>query len=236
MPESTKQIHTISATKVQTIPYPGSSRNSYDCANPWITRGVTSQPSTYSACINNSAYGSKVAAVVNGLGGLPNPVWNGPSAISGVPSSIDSVFLAEKSPECDSVGSQLGNDFKGCFWSAPDSFLSCSCPDIGNNYENYLKLRLNVATFWFTPIDTPIQRKKFLDAISYGPKITFTVAGDFTLRPGTIVKVTADNISGYDTSSGTSVLTKKYFVLSVKNTCTNSGTQETTVTGVEVLY
>lgn len=236
MPQSTKQIITINATKVQTMPYPGSSRSSYDCANPWITRGVTSQPSTYSECINNSAYGSKVSAVISALGGLPSPVWSGPSAISGVPTTIDSPYLAIKSPECDSISTILGNDWKGCFWSSPDSFLSCSCPEIGDKYDEYLKLRLNVATFWNTPVDTPVHRKRFLDSISYGPKITFTIAGDFTLRPGAIVSVTADNISGYDTSSGTSVLTKKYFVLSIKNTCTNSGTQETTVTAVEVLY
>jgi hypothetical protein len=236
MPETPKQIKTASATQYQLLPYPGSSRDVYECANPWITRGLTAQPSNYSACINNSAYGSKISAIVSSIGGLPSPVWSGPSAISGSPTTIDSAYLNKKSPECDPISTTLGNDWKGCFWSAPDSFLSCNCPEIGDKYEQYLKLRLNVATFWNTPIETPVLRKRFLDAISYGPKVTFTVAGDFSIRPGIIVSLTADNISGYDTSTGTSVLSKKYFVLSVKNTCTNSGTQETTLTAVEVLY
>jgi hypothetical protein len=230
-----KEIKTVSATKMETMLYPAGSKNFYECANPFITRGITTQPTTYQDCLNNSLFGSKISAIVNQISGF-SPTWFGPQSLIEVPSSIDSGLIGSASPECDQIESSLGANWKGCFWSAPDSILSCECPEVGANYLNYLKLRLNVATFWNTAAKTPIQRKRFLDSISYGPKITISVAPDLKLRPGVVIDVYADTISGYSTAWGTSSINGKYYVLSVKSTLTNSGSGETAVTAVKLLY
>jgi len=229
-----QQIKTLSATKIQTTQFPGGSRRVYECANPYITRGVTSQPNTYTECVENSIYGSRIADIVTNLGGFPS--WAGPTAISGIPSTINSTTIGEVSPQCDSIGSLLGNDWKGCYWSASDSIFSCDCPEIGENYLNYLKLRLNVATFWNTPRETPLLRRQFLDYIEYSPQITITVAGDFSLKPGQLFRVYADSISGYDTNILKSIISTVYYVVSVKHTILNSGVHETAVTGVVAPY
>jgi hypothetical protein len=230
-----QQIKTISATKVNTTALPGGSRSSYECANPYITRGITTAPDTYQNCIQNQIYGTKISSIVNALGVNPSNLWSGPPALSGTPAVIKSTFIGQTSPECDSVES-IGDNWLGCFWSAPDSVLSCRCPEIGENYENYLKLRLNVATFWNTPVETPILRKRFLDSINYGKKVTFSVAGDFTVKPGNIVELYVGAISGYSQNITSSTLSKKYYVISVKNTVLNSGVHETTIVAVEPLY
>lgn len=229
-----KQIKTTNATAFNVAQFPGGSRPSYDCANPFITRGVTTAPSTYSECINNPLFGTSVQSIVTAIGGLPS--WQGPPAITGEPETINSTTIGEESPECALIETELGAEWKGCFWSASDSVLSCDCPDIGEKYPDYLKLRLNVASFWNTPAETPILRKRFLDSVTYGPQITFVVAGDFSIKPGNVVEVYADSISGYSTNITDSSVSKKYYVVSVKNTVTNSGVHETAIVGVEVLY
>jgi hypothetical protein len=230
-----KQIKTVSANVIQKTEYPGGSRQSYECANPFITRGVTNAPRSYEECINTSLYNTSVLDIVNKIGGFPS--WSGPPAISGTPTTIPSTLIGLESPECAAIPGVMGSsEWKGCFWSASDSIFSCDCPSIGSKYPNYVKLRLNAATFWNTKRETPVIRKKFLDAITYGKKITFVIAGDFTIRPGAIVNIYADAISGYSIDITNSILSKKYYVISVKNTATNSGVQETAVTAVELLY
>lgn len=224
-----KQIKTISATKVQTTDLPGGVRGSYECANPFILKGLTGQPHGYQQCIAESLYGSVVLDIVNKLGDF-NP-WDGPNPAGNA--TTESVYTDIRSPETVSVEDLLGSEYTGCYWPAPDSAFSCNCPGIGEKYLDYLKLRLNVATFWNTRPEAPILRKKFLDSINYGQKVTFTIAGDFTIRPGSIVELYADAISGYSTSIVNSFLNKKYYVISVKNTVTNSGVHETTIVGVE---
>jgi hypothetical protein len=231
-----QQIKTVNATEVQTLIYPPGSRSVYECANPFITRGLTTGALSYEDCLANELYGSKVQDIVDNITGF-NPNWSGPpSLIDQQPSEIDSPLIGEKSPECEKIESDLGASWKGCFWAAPDSIISCECPEIGSKYLDYLKLRLNVATFWNTPKETPIKRKRFLDAITYGPKVTLVVAADLKLRPGNVIDIAVNAISGYSTSTSTSSLSKKYYVLSVKSTCTNSGVGETSVTAVELLY
>ena len=234
-----RQIKTVSATEIRTLNVSPGSRDSYECANPFITRGITSSPSTYEECRTNSLYGNKVQQIVNQLDGFsPSSPWGGPSTIppEPPPTAINSTLTGIESPECSQIQSLLGSDYKGCFWAASDSSLSCNCPEIGSKYIQYLGLRLNVATFWNTPPQTPILRKMFLDAITYGPKVTLVLAPDLALRPGNVIDVAVNALSGYSTSTATSSLSKKYYVISVKNTMTNSGVGETVVTAVDLLY
>jgi hypothetical protein len=160
-----QQIKTVSATEVRNLIYPPGSRNVYECANPFITRGLTQSASTYNDCKNNSLYGDKVKAVANAVaGGQFVPTWFGPPSLTDdTPSSIDSTLIGDLSPECGNIETKLGADWKGCYWAAPDALFSCECPEVGSKYVEYLKLRLNVATFWNTPVETPIKRKRFFE-------------------------------------------------------------------------
>lgn len=137
------------------------------------------------------------------------------------------MYLDKPAVECDQITDKLGLDWLGCLWGTPDAEYSCTCPDIAPNFANYLKLRLNVATFWNTPKITPVKRAEFLDAIKYSSKIDVTVAGDFTLKVGQVVQIKADGGSGYPFSSSASSLNGYYYIIGVKHVITNSGGHET---------
>ena len=109
----------------------------------------------------------------------------------------------------------------------PSAPYSCTCPEVRPNYEAYIKHRLNVASFWNTPVETPVKRAEFLDAMQYGRKIDVTIAGDFNLKVGQVVKLRLNGISGYPYSSSNSFLNGLFYIIALKHVVTNSGTHET---------
>lgn len=240
---TSKQIVTYPSNFTQDALYPVASRQSYICANAVITRGICSAPSTLDECF--STY-SGIKGLAIDLGFLKSfgscggsgatqyvyDLWTGPTAPSFNPLNtfqpLD-VYLDESSTECDKVNSDsnLGPEWLGCLWGTPDAQFSCTCPDIGPKYAAYLKLRLNVATFWNTPKITPIKRAEFLDSIKYSSKVDVTVAGDFTLKIGQVVQIKADGASGYPFSSSASSLNGYYYIIGVKHMITNTGGHET---------
>jgi hypothetical protein len=147
------------------------------------------------------------------------------------------IYLGTASNECKEISknNRLGKDFFGCLWGVPEAPYNCSCPDLGPKFEAYLKLRLNVATFWNTPKATPVKRKEFLDALKYARKLTINIAGDYSIKVGNFVEILANNISGYPYFSGGSVINGIYWVLGVKHVFTNSGTHETILTISDIL-
>jgi len=162
---------------------------------------------------------------VNGSGKYGYTLWVGATLPN--PSLLDTftpvdMYLDEPSTECDQITSKLGLDWLGCLWGTPDAEYSCTCPDIAPNFANYLKLRLNVATFWNTPKATPVLRAEFLDAFKYGQKLDFTVAGDFKLKIGQVVYVNVNAASGYPYSSSQSSLNGYYYIIGVKHVVTQS--------------
>lgn len=227
------QIRTIGATKLNeaiTI----ASKPSYICANSQITKGLSDAPTDLADCY---AKFPKIKEIGESLGLTAGGVYYGSGKATANVQPMD-LLLNERSQECVEVNnpsSGLGSSWLGCLWGSPEAPFSCTCPEIGENFINYLKLRLNVATFWNTPIETPPRRREFLDSIRYGPKLDIVVGGDLLIKPGDLISVKADNISGYPYQASGSVLSYIYYVLTVKHTFTNGGVHETLLNVVEIL-
>jgi hypothetical protein len=226
------QIKTIGATKTSVAINTISSKESYDCANAQITRGLTGQPSTLAECKDNYP---NIATIATALGvDMDNP-WSGPPIPGSLPPIHDTLLGNDSDlKECTGIDRELGSSWLGCLWGSPMADFSCTCPDVGANFDKYLKLRLNVATFWNTPVETPAKRSEFLDAIKFAPKTTIVVPGTFQVRPGDVIEIKADNTASYQ-KSGSSILSKKYYVISVKNMVSSGGVHETAIIASTIL-
>jgi len=228
------QLKTIGASKISYASNTLSSKSEYSCANADLTRGLTHQPSTLAECFTRFP---NIQGIALQLGVSATP-WTGPRPPS--PSSpYYDTLLGVTSEECEKVNltsSGLGPTWLGCLWGSPMASFSCTCPDIGSNYLNYLKLRLSVATFWNTPTTVPPQRNEFLDCLQYSKRVTITVAGNFDIKPGNVIELRVNSMAAYPALAGTtSLLTDKYYVLSVKHTITNGGVHETNITAGKIL-
>jgi hypothetical protein len=140
--------------------------------------------------------------------------------------AIKSSIKSKYNEECDKINSTLGGAWLGCLWGTPSAPYSCVCPDVNTRYEAYIKHRLNVASFWNTPVETPVKRAEFVDALQYGRKVNITVAGDFNLKVGQVMFVRLNGISQYP-SKENSVLNGLYYIMGIKHVFTSSGTHET---------
>lgn len=225
-------IKTIGGTRINeaiTI----ASKPSYTCANAEITRGLTSPPSSLAECYSKFP---KVKIIGEALGLTAGGVYYGSGPATVNTTTLD-LLLQEKSKECDFVATSqdFGTDWLGCLWGSPEAPFSCTCPNIGSKFIDYLKLRLNVASFWNTPISMPPKRREFLDSIKYGPRLDVVIAGDLSLKPGDLISIKVDNISGYPFQASESILSYIYYVLTVKHTFTNGGVHETFLNIVEIL-
>lgn len=121
------------------------------------------------------------------------------------------------------------SSWRGCFWIDPQAPYSNGNIDIGQNFINYLKLRLTNATFWNTPEDAPVRRQQFL--ASSNTVLQLNVAGDLGLRPGDIVYINFNAVTRYVTSAvgGESYITGYYYILRTLNVFTDDGRHETNI-------
>jgi len=254
------QIITYGTNYSQQTFYPVASKDAYECANAAITRGATGIPSSLQECFDrfpgvleiaeaigfytatkgNSGSCGSTENFASGTGssggsGSNYTLWTGPSTIPSLNTTqpID-LYFDVVNEECNQVNEKLGLDWMGCLWATPSAPYSCLCPDIKPNYEAYIKLRLNVASFWNTPVETPVKRAEFLDAIKYGRKVDVTIAGDFTLKVGQLANLRINGISGFPYSSTNSVLNARYYVTGIKHVITNSGTHETALSLTQI--
>jgi len=244
--------YTIGATDTEHALYPVTSKDGYACANSSISRGVCLAPDSLNECFDRFPTIAETAFYLGFLGNTGEYSWydkggrrggcgsgltfyyNVWTGLTQPESSLmnsfqpTDMFFGSPNPECTSVAasSDLGTAWLGCLWGTPDAAYSCTCPEIGQFYEAYLKLRLNVATFWNTPKNTPVKRAEFLDSIKYGRKINITVAGDFKLKLGQVVQINVDGISGFPYASYESGLNGLYYITGIKHVITNSGTHE----------
>jgi len=238
MPQKGKII--TLGSNVLSLPLGGfGSREEYVCANAHITQGITSAPASLDDCFIKFPKIAEIAKTL-GITGSQSlwsfPGTSGGCGAGGLTYPVD-IYLGTASNECMKIESnaELGPDFFGCLWGLPEAPFNCSCPEIGEKFEAYLKLRLNVATFWNTPIDAPVKRKEFLDSITFGRKVTINISGDMSLRCGDMVEVLANNTSGYPYSAGASPINGIYWVLGVKHMFTNTGTHETQLALTNIL-
>ena len=240
---SSNQIYTYGTNQGQEAFYPVISRDTYECANSSITRGVTSIPGSIEECFEKF---SKVRDIAEAIGFYKGAVeesegvsgssggfslWEGPTgcppAINRYTSSLPvDIYFDTSNEECNKINSNLGGAWLGCLWGTPSAPYSCICPEVNPNYEAYIKLRLNVASFWNTPVETPVKRAEFIDALKYGPKIDVTIAGDFNLKVGSIVNLRINGISSRPYSDVTPSANGSYYITGIKHVITNSGTHE----------
>jgi hypothetical protein len=132
----------------------------------------------------------------------------------------------EPDRECIKIQNLLGKEWMGCFWPDPIANFSCDCPLYGDMYENYLKYRLSSATFWNTPLTVPIDRQQFTESVK--DLVEITVAGDLAYRPGDIVYIKVDNMTGLasndeDLEIQVSIKTGHYYIMRAKNLIKNDG-------------
>jgi hypothetical protein len=208
------------------------SKDQYICANAEITRGATPPPSSIEECFNRFSKVKDLAEIFGvTLGSLTSI-----AGVSGFTYPTD-LYTGITCSECNAVkdNTNLGNDWLGCLWGLPETPYSCTCPEIGDKFEAYLKHRLNIATFWNTPKDAPVKRKEFLDSLKYARKINITIAGDFKIRPSDVVELRISNLSGYPFATPGSVLNGMYWVLGVTHVLTNTGTHETALKLSQIL-
>lgn len=210
--------------------YPLSSKGTYECINTKIVKGVCAAPTGIEQCYK---FFPGVSAIGRALGiSSSADLWKGISGSSystGL-TAVNSLYLEKGSKEMEAVaGGTMGfnSNFVGCYWPSPQAPYSANCPDVGIYYPSYLKLRLNVATFWNTPKQTPVKRKEFLDSFKYARKAELVISGDFNTRVGDVIELKLNNISGYGVGQPQSVLSGYYWIIGVKHVFTNSGTHET---------
>jgi hypothetical protein len=238
------QIITYGSNQAQTALYSVASKDSYQCANSSITRGVTNAPSSLDDCFSRFPGVQEIATAIgfytagtSGSSGSSGSsggytLWTGASVptvnLLNTFTPVD-LLLNDPSEECNQVAasSSLGLNWLGCLWGTPDAPYSCTCPELAPKYEAYIKHRLNVASFWNTPVETPVKRSEFVDALQYGRKVNVTIAGDFNLKVGQVMLVRLNGISGYPYSKENSVLNGLYYIMGIKHVFTNSGTHET---------
>lgn len=208
--------------------FPVNAKSFYECANAQITQGLTTAPLGINDCLERFP---EVKKITDAIGFSSANLWQGGTACPyedstgcGASGPIN-LLLGSNSQECLEIESQLGIDWLGCLWGTPMASYSCICPEVKDKYEAYIKLRLNDATFWDTPVETPVKRAEFLDAFKYAKKIDVTIAGDFSLKLGQVVELRLNNISNYPTSL-TSCLNGLYYIVGIKHSITNSGSHE----------
>jgi hypothetical protein len=223
------QLNIIGTNKPQGAIYPVASKYSYECANAHITRGSTMSPWSLDDCFSSFP---GIKDIADSIGFNIKNLWEGTGATTD-PSvfTAEDVYFDKLTTECSEVinSVDLGLDWLGCLWGTPEAPYSCSCPDLGPKYDAYVKHRLNVASFWKTPVQTPVARTEFIDALQYGRKVTATVAGDISLRPGEVIRVRLNNISGFPYTTANSSMNGLYYIMGVKHVFTNSGTHESSL-------
>lgn len=225
-------IKTLGLTNLKSILRPLASKDNYTCTNVLVSKGVCAAPASLEECFQRHPSVNALAYAL-GITGSKSLTWSTPGATYQFgDTAANDLFLEKTSPEMQKVcaGNSYGSinsDFSGCFWTNPEAPFSTNCPEVGIYYPSYLKLRLNIATFWDTPKQTPVRRREFLDSIKYSRKAELVVAGDMFIKVGDVVELKLDNLSGFPYNTGQSVLSGYYWVLSVKHVFTNTGTHET---------
>ena len=218
-----------------------SNRFEYVCANPEITQGNVEAPGSLEECYElfpaiktiaealgvGITYSLPVGTGISGYTGGVLPCGN--SGISGFtegPTGGRMLVFNEPDRECIKIQNLLGKEWMGCFWPDPIANFSCDCPLYGDMYENYLKYRLSSATFWNTPLTVPIDRQQFTESVK--DLVEITVAGNLAYRPGDIVYIKVDNMTGLasndeDLEIQVSIKTGHYYIMRAKNLIKNDG-------------
>lgn len=115
-----------------------------------------------------------------------------PNSFGKEPSTLELQLLESEIYECELVKKhpQLGEEYLGCVWDDPESPYNCTCPTIGKKFPEYMKYNRTNATFWSTPLETPLFRNAQM-ALFNSNKIQMRVAGDLSLITGDVIEIKA---------------------------------------------
>lgn len=228
---SQNQIKIYPYTKAKSALFPLSSRDQYECANAYITRGITGTPSSLENCFDSFPSIKKVAEAL-GITGSKN-LWLGPPSRSEnevKSGQLIDLLTGVTSAECTEIKNSLGNEWLGCLWGTPQAPFSCTCPEVGEKFEAYLKHRLNLATFWKTPKNVPILRQAFLDELKYQTQVEITISGEFNLHPGMLVEIDVASLKTKAPNKvESSLFSGIYMVVAVRHVINNGGSHETSL-------
>jgi len=181
---------TIATTPVKTIEVDEDHMEAKDyiCANPYAIYG--SAPRTTTECLEKFFPGYTQNQEIKELVAKLRPSKKITTSGSGPPDyveipepgcSLDFAFSAAKA--CDLIEYHLGKSFFGCFYADPNFPFSCNCPSIGKDFPKLLAATIKTASFWNTPLETPLVRRAFLSILN-STKIQVTIDGTFDLKPG----------------------------------------------------
>jgi hypothetical protein len=82
------------------------------------------------------------------------------------PSYLDLYKAYLETNECKQIEKVLGKEYLGCIWSNPKHPCSCSCPEQGASFSDYLAATRTYSTFWDTPAYTPLYRTAQIGQLS----------------------------------------------------------------------
>lgn len=233
----TNQIKILPASIIKTALTPVNSRDHYECANSALTRGVTATPESLEQCFDMFP---NIKTISEAIGITSSKsIWLNPKDVPAGHSPTGNIVTRDlltgiTGNECDEIKNTLGSDWLGCLWGSPEAPFSCTCPDVGQNFDSYLKLRLNIATFWKTPKNVPVNRRKFLDNLKYLSKVEITVAGNFGLKAGDLIEIKVDQATRTPFAGNSSIFSGRYMVLALKHIVNNGGTHEMIITATQI--
>ena len=105
------------------------------------------------------------------------------------PTATELEDLKKTFRECELIESELGEEWLGCIWKDQHNISSCNCPNIGPRFKDYMEYLRTYSTYWNTPKYAPLYRMAQMSLIK-SQTANAIVAGDFSKRPGDIIKIT----------------------------------------------
>ena len=111
------------------------------------------------------------------------------SSESQEPTYLDLNELYKKTKECSIIKS-VNKEYLGCIYNDPLNECSCDCPNQGASFADYLACSKTNATFWDTPLETPLHRNAQMGQLM-SESIEITISGFLSnpLRLGQIITI-----------------------------------------------
>ena len=193
----------------QFLVFARSSADSFSCKSlflDWCSYGVTNNPKR-----GDSASGEDVH--------MNCPAQNS-KPTEPEPSYMELYKSYSELNECSLIETHLGKQYLGCVWNEPKHPCSCSCPEQGTFFGNYLAYTRTYSTFWETPHAAPLYRIAQMGQLKANT-ITVTV-GALTkeLKLGELIEVVNPNrMKGSEPrkTSGLWLITEIEYTFEAKN-------------------
>lgn len=192
--------------------------NEYKCMNPngFVENSNCPPENPLCNCPCQDIRPDKITTVKDRFTGAMVPAATG--SFGPEPSSLELRKLKDEISECTKIKEVLGEEWLGCVWDDPNSDYNCSCPCIGEKFYEYMKYNRTMATFWNTPLKTPLFRNAQMNLLTAN-KIMITVPGNFEVKSGQIINIVAD-VNSADKKS-TRRFSGKWLVYAISHVFTN---------------